>query len=445
MATPAQQFIRDTVGFVPTGPEQLAILDSLKRFILVTGGEQAGKSYVAAEYMTEHVYEAEPGRYWLVGATYDDTEREWEYLTENFTDLRQLKTVTKRTDPGKMVLHDGTIIETKSAKDPRKLSKVAPKGILACEASQLDLQTYNRMRGRAAPAKGWVFMSGTLEASIGWYPALKKQWANGIGDRQSYPLPSWTNRFLYPGGRTDPEILALEADSSDEFFLERIAGEPVPPAGLVFPTFMPDVHIGSVHFIKELPVYVWSDPGYAGAYAVNCIQIVDGQVRMFDEIYTQKLITTEVTDILKNKPYYKNVDSRGVIDIAARQHQAMEAPVEVWLKETGIFMVSNSVRINDGTERLKSFLKIDQITSQPKLVIDASCTGILSEFGMAPNPFDQQVHAYRWGTDNNGAIVGKTPKDEYNHGIKAMIYGLVDRFGYSKVGNRTKIPVTRRR
>lgn len=48
-----------------------------------------------------------------------------------------------------------------------------------------------------------------------------------------------------------------------------------------------------------------------------------------------------------------------------------------------------------------------------------------------PNPFDGQTRAYRWKTDREGTIVGRTPEDRYNHGIKAVIYYLVDKYGYA--------------
>ena len=60
-----------------------------------------------------------------------------------------------------------------------------------------------------------------------------------------------------------------------------------------------------------------------------------------------------------------------------------------------------------------------------------------------PNPFDGTTKMYRWKTDHDGNLVGNTPEDKYNHGIKAVIYGLVDQFGHANVGNRDKILVKR--
>ena len=430
----------EIVEFEPT-EEQIKILNSDKRFILVAGGEQAGKSMVASKFLLQKFLEDEsPGLYWLVAADYERTRAEFEYLTQDFAKLGILREVTKRVDPGRIVLADGTRIETKSAKDPRTLAMRAPNGIVGCEASQLDLETFYRMRGRCAPKAGWLFLGGTFESSLGWYPQTFTAWESGVGDEQSFSLPSYTNFHLYPGGRDDPEIKRLEAVSSDDFFMERIEGKPVPPRGLVFNEFRASIHAQEVDYVPHEPVHIWIDPGYAGGYALEAVQIIDDVVRVFDEIYEIGLVTEEIIEIAQAKPWWQDVQY-GVIDIAGTQHQAMPAPTEVWLSKTGLYLASQKVPINDGTERLKSFLKVDPISGYSRLSINSTCRGILSEFGAVPNPFDGQTRAYRWKVDRDGAIVGNTPEDKYNHGIKALIYGLVYHFGYSYAGDRQKIRV----
>jgi len=44
------QVLFDTVDFVPTQPQN-EILKADKRFVLVTGGEQAGKSMMASKFL----------------------------------------------------------------------------------------------------------------------------------------------------------------------------------------------------------------------------------------------------------------------------------------------------------------------------------------------------------------------------------------------------------
>jgi hypothetical protein len=429
------QYFFEKLEFEPT-KEQEAILTTKHRFVLVTGGEQAGKSMVAAKFMLSRLPDAPPqALFWLVGPDYANTEREFTYLKEDFEALGILQDSTKRNDPGQLTLDDGTRIVTKSAKDPRSLAREAPHGILACEAAQLDLPTYERMRGRTGPRRGWLMMSGTLEAGIGWYPQLATAWTNGMNDRVSYSLPTWSNHFLYPGGRNDPEIIAMERESSDDYFMERIAGHPVPPAGLVFGEFRVDIHVRDIKWVPKEPVHVWVDPGYAGAHAVVAVQVVNGQVQVFDELYEQGLTTSDMISKARRKPWWKDVRF-GVIDVAGMQHQAMAAPAEVWLDEAGLYMSSQKVPINQGSERLKALLKPDSITGEPQIVFAPHLKGILSEFGVEPNPFNNQTQAYRWKLDRDGNIVGDTPEDKYNHSVKAVIYGLVDRFGYVSMRDR---------
>lgn len=442
IANELEDYLYKKVNFDPTA-EQKVILDSDKRFVLVAGGEQAGKSMIASKFLLKKAFETEEkGLYWLVAADYERTRAEFEYLVSDFAQLGILKKASKRVDPGRIELADGTVIETKSAKDPRTLAMKAPNGIIGCEASQLDLESFYRLRGRCAPRKAWLFLAGTFESSLGWYPQMFQSWKYGVNNEQSYSLPSWTNKHLYPEGKNDPEILRLKESSSDDFFMERIEGIPSPPRGIVFPEFRPDIHVSeNIDYVPNEPVHIWMDPGYAGAYAVCAIQIINDQVRVFDEIYEQNLITEEIINITQNKPWYKDL-TYGVIDIAGYQHQAMSAPAEVWLDQTGLFLDSEKININDGTERLKSTLKLTG-KGEPKLVISPRCKGLLSEFGAAANPFDGQTKVYQWKVDRDGNVVGNQPQDKYNHGIKALIYGLINHFGYSFVAGRSTIQVRR--
>ena len=436
------EYIYEKVDFAPTDA-QLPIINSRKRFILVAGGEQAGKSLVASKYLLARLLEInDKGLYWLVAADYERTRAEFEYLVEDFSSLGVLSESTKRVDPGRIVLADGTRIETKSAKDPRTLAMRAPDGIIGCEASQLDIQTFYRMRGRCAPKRGWMFLSGTFEGSLGWYPQMHTAWTIPTDEEESFSLPSYTNTHLYPGGLEDPEIQRLKRDSSDDFFMERIEGVPSPPEGLVFGEFRPNLHIADVKWSVGDPVHIWMDPGYAGAYAVMIVQIHDDVVHVIDEVYEKGLVTGEIIDICRSRPWWQDVQY-GVIDVAGYQHQAMAAPAEIWMEETGLYMNSQKVAINDGTERLKSFLKPDPISRESKILINPKCSGVLSEFGASPNPFDGQTRAYRWKTDRDGNIVGNTPEDKNNHGVKALIYGIIDNYGYGYVLGRDRIPVKR--
>jgi hypothetical protein len=171
--------------------------------------------------------------------------------------------------------------------------------------------------------------------------------------------------------------------------------------------------------------------------------IIDGQVRIFDEIYQKGMITEEIADMVMTRDWWSESAKYGVIDVAARQHQGMPPIVQVWLAKAGLFMQTHRVKISDGIERMKSFLKIDPDTHAPRMVIDSSCQGLLSEFGGAPNPDDGQLRAYRWRTDREGNVTGVAPEDKYCDAIKAVWYGLWDRFGPTMASRGGKIKVRR--
>jgi hypothetical protein len=430
------------VGYTPTAAQQ-PILSCSKRFILVAGGEQAGKSLTASKYLFSRAFDVDgEALYWLVAADYDRTRAEFDYLIDDFTRVFGARNVkaTKIVNPGRIVVGDPNdknwriVIETKSSKDPTTLAMRSPHGILICEASQVDLETYNRLSTRVGSSRGWMMMTGTYESSLGWYPGLAKAWEIGTPTSQSFKLPSPSNTYVYPGGVDDPEILRMRQDISDEFFMERIMGEARPPAGLVFHEFRADLHTADIHYIPNEPVHIWLDPGYDNESALLAVQIIDGTVHVFDEIYTRELVTSEVIHTARQRPWWQDV-TYGTVDIAGRQHHAMPAVVEVWLEEANLRLTSNKVGINEGIERLRTFLRPNPLTHRSGVLISPYCKGLLSELGGCLHPMTNQMAVYSWSTDNDGNTVGDTPRDRHNHSIKALIYGLVGWFGHVTVSS----------
>jgi hypothetical protein len=438
------------VGFTPTGTEQEAVLHSGKRFILVSGGDQAGKSLIASKYLLRRYPEKDGAAlYWLVGSDYEKTRSEFEYLMDDFAKLGWLKRSSKRIDPGYIELMDGTRIETKSAKDPRSLVMRSPDGVIMCEAAQMELSVYNRLQSRVAASRGWIFMCGTLEGSLGWYPSLLNSWIGGYGDEQSFRIPSWTNTSRFPGGRSDPEIVRLEQQSSDGFFMERIAGIASPPAGLVFNEFRPDIHIQDIKYEPGYPIYLWEDPGYGShsAHAVEVAQEIGGQFRVFDEIYEQGLITQDIIHIARSREWWKEEVKYLVSDPHYKDaHHSQTSVAETWLAQTGLHAGGERGRIMAGVERMKSFLKPDPLSHIPQIVFSPHCVGVLSEFGSSPCPLPShlgETQVYRWRTDKDGHSIGDTPEDRNNHGIKACTYGIVAKYGYARSTFRQTIRVKR--
>ena len=410
-------------------PEQQSVILCNEREILGGGGERGGKSYVAAEYFNVRFWEGE--LYWIAGRDYDRCHQELEYIAKAMIALGAVRPEdvhTPQNGQWHMKLNTGATIKTWSLKDWLKVGSEAPDGILIAEVAQITHTEYTRLCDRTAEKRGWVVGTGTFESSLGWFPEMWKlyQLPGQIG--KSFSLPSWCNRHVFPGGENDPEILRLKAKYPEDYFNERFGGVPCPPKGLVCPEFRYLTHVKEME-IQDAPIYLWVDPGYAGAYAVEAIQIFGETVHIVDEVYDQGLVTEQIIDVVMQRPWWHLV-AGGAVDIYALQHQAMPAVAEVWLAKAKLSLAAQKVDEAAGRERLHTFLTVNPIDHQPRLFVDPKCKGILSEFGVCPNPFTEEAAPYKWKEDRTGAVVGKQPEDKNNHGIKAVIYGLIDRFGY---------------
>tara|TARA_Y100000310_G_scaffold112378_1_gene110872 strand:- start:2507 stop:3913 length:1407 start_codon:yes stop_codon:yes gene_type:complete len=462
------QEIFDQVGFTPT-PAQVPFLEAPEHYIQLTGGMQGGKSKSAAAKamaLYPSILAANPldgdGKgppilIWLIGEAYEETAKEFEYIGEHLASLFGAAIVgpgtSKRLDPGHIEVKYADEakarirVETKSAAKVSRLSKDAPHLIIMCEAGQQPYDVLETAEARVNMKGGWLILVGTLEAEQPWYAQNHIAWQHGVDGRRSFSLPSHTNHHFYPEGKNDPKILDLKRNRSDRFFMERIEGVPVPPTGLVFPEFRPDIHIRDVDWLPDEEIFLFTDPGYGSAAAVEVYHDLNGQMTGFDEVYEQGMTTEEIIEICQQRPWWKAVSdgrAHGVIDIAGYQHQAMSAPAEIWLKRAGLYLHAKKVGINDGVERMRAHLKPDPIFGRPKITFSPRQKGILSEFGAATSPFDSRVMApYRNKLDRDGNMVGKTPEQKNNHGISATIYGLVDRYGYTMDRRREKIPVLR--
>ena len=430
---------------------QAKILSDTHRSILVTGGGQAGKSTLASIIWLsrlipdllkfQNLNRNPPMVYWLVAQDYDRTSEEFRYIKQSLEqlDLLYQPGTTQRIDPGKIEIKGGptgnpviATIRTKSAKDFSVLAKEAPMGIIICEAAQISLDAYYRCLERMAPNQAWLFMSGTMEGSVGWYPAFRKAWAYGTAENEiAYSLPSHSNTFLYPGGENDPEILRLKRVLPPAEYLERVEGVPSPPKGVVFDEFNADIHVREdTLYIPDEPVYIGYDPGYDHACAVEAWQWIDGQVRLFDEIFIRGMLVEELADALLSKVWWKDV-AQATIDISGTYHHGQTHPAaEVLQNLTKVYFHHQKVKINEGNARLKALLRVDPLTRRTRFVCSPQCRGFLSEMGVLTSPVDGQVRVYRWNIAATGEVVGSVPEDKNNDAIKAFIYSAIKKFGY---------------
>jgi hypothetical protein len=187
----------------------------------------------------------------------------------------------------------------------------------------------------------------------------------------------------------------------------------------VFKEFDPALHVtNDAEYVQGERVQLWIDPGYAHAYAVLPVQIRGENVYHFDEVYEMGLTAKEMIAEAKSRRWWKDVQSPCVMDVAGRAHPGTESQQEIWLKTTGLWMITQRVGIVDGILRHRTFLK-DPTTGTPRLFHHPRCKGTIAEYSK-----------YRRRKEGADANATELPLDRDNDAMKALAYGLVANFGY---------------
>ena len=414
----------------------------LPRLVVLGGGEQSGKSLNGAYFMfAMHPF----GKiFWIVGERYEDCRKEFEYLTQAAVSVGAL-------DPSNIhdslerscraVFNNGLVVRTLSSGDVTTLASESPDGILMVEAGRQASNAFRILWGRAHHHTAWFLVSGTFEQYKGrWFPDL---WRECQSDNDYYgdsvSLPSYANPENFPLGSEDPKIKAAQKTLTEGEFSERFLGVPRPTIGVVFPEFRRSVHVRAyAEYDPMYPIRLWVDQGYyPSSYAILWVQIVDRQVRIFDEVYVQHMVNEEVIGLVKQDPRFSKIE-RVVIDIAAKAHAGAQEPsLEVWKKSfvgRGVPIVGKFVKIEDGLKRTHDKLIISPLSGQPYLVVHPRCVSTIFEF----------EEGYRYPTRRTGEVGQNLPLDRDNHAMKALAYGLYDHFGAADSDHITILKPRRR-
>lgn len=420
----------DALDYRPTAV-QLPVHQSAARHLLVGGGWRGGKSKATAM----EAFACWPAwkLLYVVGYKYENTLAEFDYLDQAFHELgaRTGSTiVTRRNRPPSgqqrctLELLDGAkrVVTVSVHEGPQAMTGKgeAPDMILLVEFEGHGYDTYLAARGRVAEKRGRLILSGTFPDDTGWQAQLWERWLPGVEteDAAAFSLATWDNLEVFSGGWDDPEITALRATYPEAELMRKFGARPQKPPTLVFPEFEYALHVRDfVEYDDGLPVEVWVDPGYGeSAYAVLAVQIVGRWVFVVDEVYERGLIGEQVIELCKRREWWP--PTGGVIDVAGRQHHAAKSQVEVWVGEAGVYLRSQPVSLEAGRERLKSFLLKQPETDEPRVFISPKCKGLIAEFGR-----------YMWRRLPEERVAGEQPVDRHCDALKAIGYGLVDRFG----------------
>lgn len=460
---PGERITDVPVPFYEPGPVQWTAHNDTSRTILVAGGWRAGKSKWLAAQLLPYLFK-DHARVWIVANDYVLAREEFSYIEMWLQWLgAPLLRETSRPQDGRWQLWTrwGAHLETQTAADVNKLEAAALDAAGLAEAGQIEQAVLTQLRSRVFQKRGRIFLAGSLTESQPWYVTMLKKYVNGDGDNRwkSYSIPSWDNRAVFPGGREDPEIKHMEYELPEDDFNRKVASIPVKASGLVFKEFDEMIHVTPIDWYEitsdkildamqnavfggvetllppmpklgadgyrveewDLPetaeVEVAIDPGSEHAYAVLAIVRSGHNVFVIDEIYVQDTNAEDVIDLCKRREWWPKVRT-GVIDIAGKQHQGMNSHKDIWNKVAGIHLKYQYVPIEDGIQRLRTFL-INPKDRRARLWIDPKCEGLIDEFGK-----------YIYYPHKENRPIREKPIDAHNHSIKALTYFLVVHYDF---------------
>lgn len=239
-----------------------------------------GKEVEPCAFTTNQFGDAQIG--WIIGPEFKDCEKEFRVVYNTFKKLG-LDTISpkflKNVDNGNMHITTpwGFDLECRSAKNPDSLTGEGLDFVLMVEAGRLKRKVFTEyVRPALSDKRGWWLMSGVPELAAD-VSLLYWGWNRGqrVGQRtwRSWRMPSWENTIIFPGGRTDPEILDAEADLTEEEFDRQYKAKFVDKVGKVMKEWDDDVHLKTLEFRKDWPLYLALDYGYSNPFVILWIQV----------------------------------------------------------------------------------------------------------------------------------------------------------------------------
>jgi hypothetical protein len=404
---------------------QLEIHADRHRHRALSNGRRWGKTLVGGKEaeVTAFIKNrlGQPQHGWVVGPNYTDCEKEFRVVWNTFKALGIDTTAPKwvnNRDSGNMHIKTGWgwELECRSAMHPESLVGEGLDFVLLVEAGRLTRRTFAQyIRPALSDKRGWSLSTGVPEIAsdtslLFWaymrgQDSSKRMW-------KSWRKPSWTNTIVFPGGRTDPEILEAEDDLTEDEFRRQYGGEFVERVGLVMKEWEDEVHLANLKYNPDWPLYAAVDYGYTNPFVWLWIQVDnDNNVYVLGEHYIQFQDVGEICErTLKHHP---------LIDKVAAFYPDPAGPDD---SNTIARKLKIVPRLNTGGELrtrlglIRRALKVPEHEvygpQQPRLLVDRSCTKLRWEM----------AEGYRWPEHKDEANKNDSelPMDKDNHGPEAL-------------------------
>lgn len=427
------------LGYKPHQGQRL-IHSSPARMRLAACGRRFGKSIVGGHELTAEAKAGQPMRYWLedlgirrefwiVGPEYSDSEKEFRVL---WNDVKRLGIEMDKpgsynnpeSGPMSISLYGGTTqFHAKSAKYPSTLVGEGLTGVVMAEAAKLKSVVWTKyIRPTLADAAarmrqfedaigwwGWALFLSTPEGKNWFYDLYMRGLDPADEDWAGFRMPSWVNNILFPGGETDPEILDMIKDMSEEKANQEIGASFTEYVGRVFKRFEEEVHVTDLHYLPGRPLWGAVDYGWTNPFVWLEIQVDhDGNINVLREYYQEEKDTSEHAAFL-SRWGVSNSTYKGFFPDPAEPDDTHTLRERLRIPHRHNTGGPLSIRL----ELIRTALKVPEIAGarRPRLQIDRSCKRLIWEMNEYKYP-ETKEEAQRNPKDE--------PLDKDNHGPEAL-------------------------
>jgi len=396
-----------------------------KRMIVASCGRRWGKSMAAAKEAETLVTQANKN-VWIVAPTYSTSERIFRIVYDDLIIKHNLPTRRKSLNEQYIEFEWGSIIEGKSAEHPESLIGAGNDLVIIDEASKMNLKKIFEMylRPTLSDRKGRCIMISTPEGYDGFYEYYL--YAQKADMWAAFNSPSWENKFAFPKGKDDPDLIEMKASMTKEVFDQEIGAEFTSLSGRVYDDFTRRTHVGNFPYNSMLPVFLALDFGYRmpAALFFQVARLGDkGEEHIFivDEIIHEKnLKISDLVAAIKKKNYRI---ARVYGDPAGYQMQSSVGmgEADIFRQLTGLPVITRrdklSRSIQSGISHVRQFMMSAE--GKIRLHIDKSCIGIVED-----------IESYRYPEHKEGSNLKNEPlKDGYHdHGCDCLRYGIIGKF-----------------
>lgn len=306
-------------GYTPHNG-QIKVHYDQHRHRVLSNGRRWGKTLLGGKEMEPTAFvlnrRGEPQRGWIIGPNYNDCEKEFRVVYDTFKKLGIDKVSSKflkNTENGSMhiVTNWGFDLECRSAQHPDSLVGEGLDFVLMAEAGRLHRRTFTEyVRPALSDKRGWSLITGVPEIATDTsllYWGFKRGLEHETKPWRSWRMPSWTNNFVFPGGRRDPEILEAEDDLTEDEFKRQYGGMFVDRVGRVMSEWDDEIHLKRLVYNPDWPLYAAVDYGFTNFFVWLWIQVDEFEnVYVLGEHYIKQMDTERIaTEVLKDHPWTK--------------------------------------------------------------------------------------------------------------------------------------------